>query len=62
MLSNAKHMLDNYQKQTDHNPGIHLQYVDHSQWIHRAVLPMGVNDGGKEKKKKRKAVPRAAAA
>ena len=63
MLSNAKHMLDKYQKHHNHNLDIHLQYADHSQWMHRATLPMGVNDGGKEeKKKKRKAVPRAAAA
>ena len=66
MLSNAKKMLDKYQKHTDHYLGIHLQYADHSQWMHRATLPRGVKDGGKEKKKrkekKRKAVPRAAAA
>ena len=53
MLSNAKHMLDKYQKHTDHNLGIHLQYADHSQWMHRATLPMGVNNGGKEEKKRR---------
>ena len=45
MLStaNAKHILDKY-----HNNGIHSQYADHSQWMHRATLPMGVKDGGKE--------------
>ena len=25
--------------------------ADHSQWMDRASLPMGVNDGGKEEKK-----------
>ena len=53
MLSNAKHILDKYQKHTDHNLGIHLQYADHSQWMHRATLPLGVNDGGKEEKKRK---------
>ena len=63
ILSNAKHMLGKYQKMTDHNLGIHLQYADHCQWIYRAALPVGVNDGGKEEEKKREqAVPRAAAA
>ena len=60
MLSNAKKMLDKYQKHTDHYLGIHLQYADHSQWMHRATLPIGVSKGGE--KKKRKAVPRAAVA
>ena len=41
----------------------YLQYADHSQCIHTATLPIGVKDGGKEeKKRKEKAVPRAAAA
>ena len=66
MPSNAKHMLDKYQKHTDYNLGIHLQYVEHNQWMHRATLPMGVKDRGEEKKrreeKKRNAVSRAAAA
>ena len=43
-----------YQKHTDHNLGIHLQYADHSQWMHRATLPMGVNDGGENKRRKEK--------
>ena len=29
MPSNAKHMLDKFQKHTDHNLGMHLQYADH---------------------------------
>ena len=65
MLSNAKHMLDKCQKHTDHNLGIHLQYADHSQWIHRATLPKGVNDGGKgalENGTRQKPVPRPAPA
>ena len=51
------HMLDKYQKHTDQNLGIHLLYADHSQWMHRATLPMGINCGGREKRieeKKRK--------
>ena len=60
MPSNAKHLLDKYQKHTDQNFGIHSQYAAHSQLMHRTTLPMGVKDGGKEKK--RKSVPRAAAA
>ena len=42
----------------------YLQYADYGQCIHRATLPIGLNDIGKEKKKKRKekAVPRAASA
>ena len=43
MPSNAKHMQDKYQK-----------HADHSQLMHRDTLPMGVNDGGKEKKRKEK--------
>ena len=53
MPRNAKYMLDKYQKHTDHNNGIHSQYADHSQWMHRATLPMGVKDGGKEKKRRK---------
>ena len=60
MPSNAKHMLDKYQKHTDHNLGIHLQYANHSQWMHRTIMSMGVNDRGKEEKEK--GVSRAAAA
>ena len=57
MQRKAKHMLDKYQKHTDQNLGIHLLYADHSQWMHRATLPMGINCGGREKRieeKKRK--------
>ena len=39
---------------SDHNLGMNLEYADHSQWMHRATLPMGVNDGGKEKRKERR--------
>ena len=49
MLSNANANAKEY-----------LQYADHSQWMHRATLPIGVSKGGE--KKKRKAVPRAAVA
>ena len=52
-IANAKQMLNKYQKHTNHNLGIHLQYADHSQWMHRATLPMGVKDGGKEKKRRK---------
>ena len=41
------------QKHTEHILGIHLPFAGHSQWMHRATLPMGVNDGGKEEKKRR---------
>ena len=59
--SNAKHMLDKYQKHADYNLGIHLQYFEHNQWMHRATL--GVKDGGEKKRRKeKKAVPRAAVA
>ena len=53
MPRNAKKMLDKYQKHTDHNNYIHSQYADHSQLMHRATLPMGVKDGGKEEKKRK---------
>ena len=56
-------MLDKYKEHAEHILGTYLQYVDHSQkCIRRATLSIGVNDGGKEKKKEEKAVPRAAAA
>ena len=56
-------MLDKYLKDNDHNLGIQLQYANHSQWIHRATLPMGINNRGKEEKgKKRKVVPKTATA
>ena len=53
MLSNDMHMLDKYQKHTDHNLGIHLEYADHSQWMQRATQPMGIYEGGKEKEEKK---------
>ena len=31
---------------------IYLQYADKGQCIHRATLPIGVNDGGKEEKQR----------
>ena len=52
--------MPKYREHAEHILGTYLQYADHSQWMNRPTLPMGVNDGGKEKK--RKAVPRAAAA
>ena len=54
MPRNAKHMLDKCKKHTEHNNGIHSQYADNSQWMHRATLPMGVKDGGGKEKKRRK--------
>ena len=58
--------MPKYREYAEHILGTYLQYADHSQCIRTATLPIGVNDGGKEKKrrkeKKRKAVPRAAAA
>ena len=63
MLSNAKYMLDKYTEHAEHILCTYLQYADYGQCICRARLPIGVNDGGKEKKRrKEKAVPRAAAA
>ena len=62
MLSNAKHMLDKYTEHAEHILCTYLQYADYGQCIGRATLPIGVNDGGKEEKKREKAVPRAAAA
>ena len=46
-------MLAKYQKHTDHNNGIYSQYVNHCQWMHRATPPIGVKDGGKEKKRRK---------
>ena len=34
--------------------GTCVQYADHSQCIRTATLPIGVNDGGKEKQRKEK--------
>ena len=51
--------------------GTYLQYADHIQCIHRAALPIRVNNGGKEIKwarttttnrRQKRPVPRAAAA
>ena len=63
MLSNAKHMLNKYTEHAEHILCTYLQYADYGQCIRRATLSMGVNNGGKEtKKRKEMAVPRAAAA
>ena len=61
MLSNARHMLGKYKEHAEHILCTYSKRVAHIQCIDRATLPIGVNDGGKEKKRK-KAVPRAAAA
>ena len=53
--------MPKYREHAEHILGTYLQYADHSQCTQTATLPIGVNDGGKEKKRK-KAVPRAAAA
>ena len=52
--TNAKHMLDKYTEYVEHILCTHLQYADYGQCIRRATLPIGENDGGKEKKKRRK--------
>ena len=52
MLSNAKHNQDKYTKHAKHILCTYLQYADYGQCIRRAALPIGVNDGGKEKKRK----------
>ena len=52
MLSNAKHMLNKYTEHAEHILCTYLQYADHIQFTGRATLPIGVNDGGKEKKRK----------
>ena len=71
MLSNAKHILDRYIEHAEHILCTYLQYADYGQWIRRPTLPIGVNDGGKEKTNgqqqqqtgdKKRPVPRAAAA
>ena len=62
MLSNAKHMQDKYTKHSTHILCSYLQYADYGQCICRATLPIKVKDVGKEKRRKEKAVPRAAAA
>ena len=61
MLSNAKYMLEKYAEHAEHILCTDLQYADYGQCIRRAILPIGVNDGGK-KKRKEMAVPRAAGA
>ena len=56
-------MLEKYTDHTEHIFFAYLQYADYGQCIRRATLSMGVNNGGKEtKKRKEMAVPRAAAA
>ena len=52
MLSNAKYMLDKYTEHAEHILCTYLQYADYGQCIRRATLPIGVYDGGKEKKKR----------
>ena len=51
MLSYARQILD---KTCWTHSLTYLQYADYGQCISRAILPIGVNDGGKEKKKRRK--------
>ena len=53
MLSNAKHMVDKYTEHAEHILGTYLKYADYGQCKRRATLPIGVNDGGKEEKKRR---------
>ena len=53
MLSNAKLMLDKNTDDAEYILCTYLQYSDYGQCIHRATLPIGVNDGGKEKKKRK---------
>ena len=45
-------MLDKYIKHAEHILFTYSQYADYGQCICRATLPIGVNDGGKEKKKR----------
>ena len=64
MLSNANvkqckcqtmlstYMLDKYTEHAEHILCTYLQYADYGQCIRRATLPIGVYDGGKEKKKR----------
>ena len=47
-------MLDKYTEHAEHILCTYLHYADYSQCIIRATLPIGVNDGGKEEKKRRK--------
>ena len=47
------HMLDKYTEHAEHILCTYLQYADYGQCIRRATLPIGVNDGGKEEKKRR---------
>ena len=61
MLSNATHILEKYTENAEHILCTYLQYADHIQCTGRATLPVGVNDGGKEKRNG-VAVPRAAMA
>ena len=61
MLNNAEHILGKYTERAEHILNTYLQYSDYVQCICRAILPIRVNNRGKEKRKE-KAVPRAAAA
>ena len=53
MLSDAKH-AEKYKEHAELNLCTYLQYADHSLCIDRAILPIKVNDVGKEGKKRRK--------
>ena len=45
------HMRDKNTENVEHILCTYLQYADYGQCIRRATLPIGVNDGGKEKKR-----------
>ena len=49
-------LMPKYREHAEHILGAYLQYADHSQsqCIYTATLPIGVNDGGKEKQRKEK--------
>ena len=47
ILGYAKRMLDRYTEHAEHIICTYLQYADYGQCICRAILPIGVNDGGK---------------
>ena len=47
-------LMPKYREHAEHILGIYLQYANHSQCIRTATLSIGVNDGGKEKKRKEK--------
>ena len=50
----AKHLLGIKREHAEQIFGTYLQYADHIQCLGRATLPIGVNDGGKEKERKEK--------